>query len=300
MTIDQAYQFCLFICNKEQRNSFTPAQFNLLAPIAQKEVISKLLGNEHQLNERGVPMFAYKSNRKIDTLLQPLMVGPDMITSDTFTITGITKANPGVITFSSIGDLVNGESIYISGVIGMTNVNGNTYVITNISGNTAQLKTTNGDNLNTTGFSTYTSGGVARNGAFSYPSGMLWPDAVHKLDWSPIKLADTDEYLMIKGSHLHPPSTEFPVCIFRNPKGYVDPINISNFRMSYLAMPADPYWAYVITNSEAVYTASGSVNFALHELAHQWICQVILAAVGVNLDATTVAQYALLKEKEGT
>jgi hypothetical protein len=300
MTINAAFEFILFIMNKEQRGSITPAQFNMLAPIAQTEVISKLLGNEHKLNERGVPMFAYKSNRKIDTILQPLMVGPELISPDSFTITGITKANPGVITFSSIGDLQNGDTIYISGVSGMTQVNGNTYVITDISGNTAQLKTTDGENVNTSAYTTYTSGGTARNGSFTYPDGMLWPDAVHKLDWSPITMADTDEYPGLKTSDLHPPTTDYPVCVFRNPKGYIDPISLSNFRMSYLAMPDDPYWAYVVTNDEAVYTTSGSVNFAIHQLGHQWICQVILQAIGINLDATQITAYAQMKEESGT
>lgn len=45
MTIDQAYQFCLYVANKEQRGSFTPDQFNIVAPIMQMSVVNDRLGN---------------------------------------------------------------------------------------------------------------------------------------------------------------------------------------------------------------------------------------------------------------
>ena len=65
-------------------------------------------------------------------------------------------------------------------------------------------------------------------------------------------------------------------------------------------MPTDPYWAYTEVSDEAVYTASGSVDFALHELAHMRICLKILQAVGINLDSAEITQYAFAKEQQGT
>lgn len=301
MTIDKVYQFVNFVANKEQRGAFTPAQFNMLAPIAQIEFISKVLGNEQLLNGRGLPPYGFKSNRKIDTLLRPLVVGPVTITTDTFTITNISKANPGVITFSSIGDLVNGSVIYISNVAGMTQVNGNKYMLNNISGNTAQLQTEAGVNVNTSAYSTYTSGGVARNGSFSYPSGFIWPDAVQKMDFKRIVLIDSDEYPELKHSEIHPPADDYPVAIFRDPKGFIDPISIERFKLSYLKFPDDPYWAYISPSGyEAIYTASGSVDFQVHQLGHLRICQIMLQAIGINLDSDKILQYSVMKEQSGT
>jgi hypothetical protein len=80
MTIDQAYRTCLYIYNKNKSGTFTGQQFNLLAPIAQLEVLGELLGNEQLLNERGVPPYGYGFNRKIDTYLKPLLTQPVTIT----------------------------------------------------------------------------------------------------------------------------------------------------------------------------------------------------------------------------
>jgi hypothetical protein len=45
MTIDQAYQFILFVANKEQRGVIPPEKFNVLAPIMQMSVVNDMLGN---------------------------------------------------------------------------------------------------------------------------------------------------------------------------------------------------------------------------------------------------------------
>lgn len=74
------------------------------------------------------------------------------------TITGISQANPAVVTVSSIGALTNGMKIYISGVVGMTEVNftgNNLYTVANISGNTFELS-----GIDSSLFTAYTSGGT--------------------------------------------------------------------------------------------------------------------------------------------
>ena len=70
------------------------------------------------------------------------------------TITGITKANPAVVTATSHG-FSNGDEVDISGVVGMTQVNGNTYTVANKTANTFELS-----GIDSTGYSTYTSGGI--------------------------------------------------------------------------------------------------------------------------------------------
>jgi hypothetical protein len=69
-------------------------------------------------------------------------------------ISGITQANPAVVTSTSHG-LASGAEIEITGVVGMTEVNGNTYRITAIDGDTFRLEGTD-----STGFTAYTSGGT--------------------------------------------------------------------------------------------------------------------------------------------
>lgn len=70
-------------------------------------------------------------------------------------ITGITKANPGVLTTNLNHGLTTGQTnVNIAGVLGMTAANGGPYTVTVISPSTFSF------GVNTTGFGTYTSGGV--------------------------------------------------------------------------------------------------------------------------------------------
>lgn len=221
MNINQAYEFIQYVANKKQRGIITPDQFNLLAPIAQLETISNLLGNEELLSPSGVPPYGYKSNLKIDTLLRPLVTGPVTVTVDS-------------------------------------------------------------------------------SGNWNYPDGFIWPDAVHKADYTPIEIVDSDEFPNKKISVIHPPAAEYPVLVLRYPQGYCDPNNLVSFKMSYVKMPTDPYWAYTVTNDEPVYQASGSVDFAINALGHLRICMKILQAVGINLDMLQITAYATAKENSGT
>ena len=74
------------------------------------------------------------------------------------TLEGITKADPGVVTATGHG-LSDGDNIKIVSAGGMTEVNLNTYVVANKTTNTFELNDQYGNNLDTSGFSIYTSGG---------------------------------------------------------------------------------------------------------------------------------------------
>ena len=76
------------------------------------------------------------------------------------TITGVTKASPGVITSNSHG-YSNGDEVYISGIVGMTELNGKTFLVVKIDANTFSLTDKDGVAINTTNFTTYSSGGIA-------------------------------------------------------------------------------------------------------------------------------------------
>lgn len=74
-------------------------------------------------------------------------------------ITGITQANPAVVTSAAHG-LANGQQIIISGVVGMTQVNNRTFVVAGATTNTYQLHYLGGAAVDSTGFGAYVSGGL--------------------------------------------------------------------------------------------------------------------------------------------
>lgn len=84
------------------------------------------------------------------------------ITNAAQNITGITQASPAVVTYSGADTYANGDEVFISGVSGMTQVNGNYYKVANVNAgsNTFELTDLAGANVNSTGFSAYTSGGT--------------------------------------------------------------------------------------------------------------------------------------------
>jgi len=76
------------------------------------------------------------------------------------TITAITKANPAVVTATSHG-YSNGDEIVITGVGGMTEVNGKRFLVADKTTNTFELQDKDGVDIDSSSFTTYTSGGVS-------------------------------------------------------------------------------------------------------------------------------------------
>jgi len=80
-------------------------------------------------------------------------------TSDTGkTITAISKANPAVVTISNHG-YATGDVIGITGVGGMTQMNGKAYLVDRVNASSFRLKTLAGAAVSSSGYSTYSSGG---------------------------------------------------------------------------------------------------------------------------------------------
>ncbi len=75
-------------------------------------------------------------------------------------ITNVTQANPAQVT-SPLYELPNGNMILISGVIGMPELNGNIYIITVVDANNFTI------NVDSTGFTTYISGGTWSTSAYT-------------------------------------------------------------------------------------------------------------------------------------
>jgi hypothetical protein len=94
-----------------------------------------------------------------------------------FTTTG-TLDNPHSATIAIKGlttDIKNGDTIVISGVGGMTQVNGKRFTVANKTLTTFELKDIDGNNVNTTSYTTYTSGGVF-NRVYTLPTPFLTAD----------------------------------------------------------------------------------------------------------------------------
>lgn len=77
-----------------------------------------------------------------------------IITLSPAAITNITQANPAVVTRNAHG-LSNGDRIILDGVVGMTQVNNQEFIVAGVTANTFQLQ-----GINSTGFDAYVSGGT--------------------------------------------------------------------------------------------------------------------------------------------
>lgn len=81
-----------------------------------------------------------------------------LILNSPVTITGISLANPGVVTAAAHG-FTAGQQVYISGVWGMLQVNDRYFTVGTTTTNTFQLLDQFGNNVNTTAYSAYTANG---------------------------------------------------------------------------------------------------------------------------------------------
>lgn len=79
----------------------------------------------------------------------------------TDTITAISQANPAVVTATAHGN-AEADVVKIAGVVGMTELNGNHYVVDDPAANTFELA-----GVDSTGYTAYTSGGTAAPVTFS-------------------------------------------------------------------------------------------------------------------------------------
>ena len=80
------------------------------------------------------------------------------------TITGVTQADPAVVTSAS-HSFKDGMQVTIDTVVGMTELNGNVYTVKNVTTNTFELFDVDGEtSIDSTGYTAYTSGGSAAHG----------------------------------------------------------------------------------------------------------------------------------------
>jgi len=81
------------------------------------------------------------------------------VTESPVSATGATNANPCVVSVSGT-PFNNGDWVFASGFGGITQLNGQTFIIAGAMSGSVQLQDLNGNSLNSTSFGTYTSGGT--------------------------------------------------------------------------------------------------------------------------------------------
>ena len=84
-----------------------------------------------------------------------------IVTDSNATITGITQANPGVVTTSGAHGFSNGDEVFITAVVGMTELNGRFFKINNVTGTTFELQDMSSTNFDTSALTAYSSAGDA-------------------------------------------------------------------------------------------------------------------------------------------
>ncbi len=87
-------------------------------------------------------------------------------------ITGITQANPAVVTSAAHG-FSNGDDVYLAGIVGMVELNGRTLRVANVTPNTFELQDFQNVAVNALGYGAYVSGGTV---ARVYTVATPWPD----------------------------------------------------------------------------------------------------------------------------
>ena len=116
----------------------------------------------------GVNMGTYADGARGAPIQSRPITGANWFAASAKTITGMSKANPAVVTVSGHG-LVTGDTIWISGLGDGNNsgtkystLNGVPYLVTVSNANSFTLKSASGSNINTTGFRDFvsTSGGT--------------------------------------------------------------------------------------------------------------------------------------------
>jgi hypothetical protein len=142
--------------------------------------ISRPTGLSASVGGVGTKTFRYKVTAVAEESFEESLTGFGATNS----ISGITKANPAVVTYTGADNVINGDTVYISGVVGMTEVNGNSYTVANLNtgANTFELQ-----GINSTGYTTYTSGGtISKNEATITSAADPTTSAPHTVSWTAV------------------------------------------------------------------------------------------------------------------
>lgn len=86
-----------------------------------------------------------------------------IVTQTPQNVTGVTKANPAVLTYAGADTYANADRVVVTGMTGgMTQLNNREFIVANVNAgaNTFELKNTDGTNVDSTGYDTFSAGGT--------------------------------------------------------------------------------------------------------------------------------------------
>lgn len=173
------------------------------------------------------------------------------VLSSAKTITAATKANPCVITSASHG-FSNGDDVYIKDVVGMIELNGRTFRVANVAANTFELQDMLGNNINSSSFTTYASGGTA---AKVYTVATPWIED----DLFDLNFAQSNDVLTVVHPDYYPRDItrtahdNWTIANFNNKQGPFKDINTDETRTVYASAATGT--GVTITASAALFTA---------------------------------------------
>jgi hypothetical protein len=101
------------------------------------------------------------------------------VVAEAFNVTGATQANPCVITCSGGHSIEVGDTVSFASVGGMTELNGNSYDVTAVTATTITIS------VNSTGFTTYTSGGTVACALTTWGTLEKNAKVILTADWGP-------------------------------------------------------------------------------------------------------------------
>lgn len=161
-----------------------------------------------------------------------------VVEATTQAITGITRANPAVVTYSGADNFANGNVVLIDDVVGMTQVNGQRYTVANLNtgANTFELSDTN-----SSAYTAYSSGGTlqivpAFGWLFRYP-----------VPSDSLRILPLEEEGDFEGA---------PV-LYEVEKGYILTDQSTSINIRYIAQITDPTsWSPVFIQAFAAYLAA--------------------------------------------
>lgn len=166
-------------------------------------------------------------------------------------ITGATQANPCVITSASHG-YSNGDDVFIVMTRGMKQLNGRWFRVAGVTANTFQLQDYHGNNINSTTYSAYTSGGtVARVYTLVTPWG---ENDLARLSWT----QDANVLTVVHGDYdprdvSRTGHTAWTVSVFANTEGPFKDLNTSATTVYASAASGS---GISLTASSSIFTAS--------------------------------------------
>jgi hypothetical protein len=166
-------------------------------------------------------------------------------------ITAITQANPAVVNSNSHG-FSNGDDVYFTGILGMVQLNQRTLRAKNVTTNTFELTDTLGNNINSSAFSAYISGGTA---ARVYTVATPWLEAdLFELNYAQsndvITIVHPDYYIRDITRTAH---AAWTVSTFANAKG---PFKDQNITATTVYASATTGSGITITSSTGIFDSS--------------------------------------------